>query len=103
MPELVRFATCKAAPAVTQHEPFRPGRARAGRIPDFNYTFKDVLTPIEFYVRGGDDRQGPYFDVVDSPTVGQMILHCEYPDYMHSPARHPGGGRRSCPAAAGDD
>ncbi|HEY1785934.1 MAG TPA: hypothetical protein VGG30_10310, partial [Pirellulales bacterium] len=63
----------------------RSGQAVPGRdeFQNYNYTFKDVLTPVEFYLRGGDDRLGPfYLDVVDSPTVGQMILHCRYPDYM---------------------
>ncbi len=68
----------------------RSGQAVPGRddFQNYNYTFKDVLTPVEFYVRGGDDRQGPYYlDVVDSPTVGQMILHCEYPAYMNRAPR----------------
>ena len=68
----------------------RSGQAVPGRdeFQNFNYTFKDVLTPVEFYLRGGDDRLGPYFlDVVDSPTVGQMILHCEYPAYMNRTPR----------------
>jgi hypothetical protein len=47
-----------------------------------------VLTPIEFYVYGGDDRRGPYrLEVVDSPTITQMSLHCEYPAYTHRAPR----------------
>ncbi len=50
----------------------------------YTHTFKAVLAPLDFYVRGGDDRQGPYhLDVVDSPTIGRMTLRCRYPDYMH--------------------
>ncbi len=68
----------------------RSGQAVPGKddFQNYNYTFKDVLTPVELYLRGGDDRQGPfYLDVVDSPTVGQMILHCEYPEYMRRDPR----------------
>ena len=79
----------------------RSGQAVPGQdeFQNYNYTFKDVLTPVEFYVRGGDDRQGPYFlDVVDSPTVGQMILHCEYPAYMQrSPRDIPVAGAMQLP------
>ncbi len=47
-----------------------------------------MLTPLEFYIRGGDDRLGPlHVDVVDSPTIGQMVLHCEYPEYMNRQPR----------------
>ncbi|HEX4144992.1 MAG TPA: hypothetical protein VHY91_15915 [Pirellulales bacterium] len=54
-----------------------------GAFQNYIHPFKAVLTPLEFYVRGGDDRLGPlYVDVVDSPTVGQMVLHCNYPAYM---------------------
>ena len=68
----------------------RSGNARAepGSLQNYTHTFKDVLTPLEFYVRGGDDRLGPlHLDVVDSPTVGQMMLHCEYPAYMNREPR----------------
>lgn len=57
-----------------------PGQAA---FQNYTYTFKGVLAPVEFTVRGGDDRQGPYhLDVVDSPTISEMTLHCEYPAYM---------------------
>jgi hypothetical protein len=52
------------------------------------YTFKSVLTDVEFYVLGGDDRLGPYrLQVVDSPTINRMTLHCEYPAYMRRTPR----------------
>lgn len=52
------------------------------------YTFKSVLTDVEFYVLGGDDRLGPYrLQVVDSPTINRVTLHCEYPAYMRRTPR----------------
>ncbi|HEY1785111.1 MAG TPA: hypothetical protein VGG30_06150, partial [Pirellulales bacterium] len=68
----------------------RSGNApvEAGAYQNYIHAFKSVLTPLEFYVRGGDDRLGPLFvDVVDSPTVGQMVLHCVYPAYMNREPR----------------
>ncbi len=50
----------------------------------YSHTFRSVLSPLEFYVFGGDDREGPYYlDVVESPTISRMTLHCEYPAYMN--------------------
>ena len=55
-----------------------------GSLQNYTHTFRAVLAPLEFYIRGGDDRLGPlHVDVVDSPTIGQMVLHCEYPEYMN--------------------
>ncbi len=68
----------------------REGIVVAGQAPFQNYshTFKSVLSPLEFQVRGGDDRVGPYYlDVVESPTISRMTLHCEYPAYMHRDPR----------------
>ncbi|HEX3726436.1 MAG TPA: hypothetical protein VHV08_09345, partial [Pirellulales bacterium] len=59
-----------------------------GSFQEYSHTFKAVLAPLDFYVLGGDDRQGPYhLDVVDSPTISHMKLHCDYPPYMHRDAR----------------
>ncbi len=59
-----------------------------GQVQPYAYSFKSVLAPLEFHVSGGDDREGPYFlDVVDSPTISNMTLHCEYPSYMHRSTR----------------
>lgn len=59
-----------------------------GAFQPYTYTFKSVLAPLEFYVVGGDDRQGPYvLDVVDSPTISRMTLHCQYPPYMRRDSR----------------
>ena len=67
---------------------------------NYSHTFKSVLAPLEFYVRGGDDRHGPFhLDVVDSPTISRMTLHCEYPPYMHRDAARHSGGRPDAVAA----
>jgi hypothetical protein len=59
-----------------------------GSFQNYAHTFKGVLAPLEFYVFGGDDRKGPlYLDVVDSPTISRMTLHCEYPSYMRREPR----------------
>jgi tetrahydromethanopterin S-methyltransferase subunit B len=68
----------------------REGLVSPGEAPFQNYahTFKSVLSPLEFYILGGDDRQGPFhLDVVDSPTISRMKLRCEYPAYMHREGR----------------
>ncbi len=62
-----------------------PGQAE---FQPYAHTFKSVLAPLEFYVFGGDDREGPfYLDVVEAPTISRMTLYCEYPDYMHREPR----------------
>jgi hypothetical protein len=62
-----------------------PGEAQ---FQPYNYAFKSVLAPLEFYVVGGDDREGPYYlDVVDSPTISGMTLRCEFPAYTARAAR----------------
>ncbi len=70
-----------------------------GSYQNYSHTFKAVLAPLKFYIRGGDDRIGPlYVDVVDSPTVGQMVLHCDYPRYMkREPRDLPVAGAMSLP------
>jgi hypothetical protein len=68
----------------------REGQAVPGRddYQQYRFTFKREMAARELYVVGGDDREGPYFlDVVDSPTINQMTLHCEYPPYMHRAPR----------------
>jgi len=68
----------------------------------YTHLFKGVLTEIEFYVLGGDDRQGPLkIEVVDSPTASQMLLRCEFPPYMHrSPRDIPVTGLMQLPRGA---
>ena len=63
----------------------REGNAVAGRdaFQEYSHVFRGVLAPIEFDLSGGDARlQGLRIEVVDSPTIDRLILHCEYPNYM---------------------
>jgi len=68
----------------------REGQAIPGRdeFQQYRFTFKREMAARVLYVVGGDDREGPYYlDVVDSPTINQMTLRCEYPEYMHRTPR----------------
>jgi len=48
----------------------------------FAHTFGGVLTSRSFDVVGGDARvRGLRIEVVDSPTISQIELYCEYPAY----------------------
>jgi hypothetical protein len=61
----------------------REGNAVPGRdrYQHFEYTFQNVLAPLEFEVRGGDARLHRLrVRVVDSPTIATR-LYCEYPAY----------------------
>lgn len=62
----------------------RDGTAERGRddFQYYSYTFRGVLAPVEFDVVGGDDRlAGLRIDVVDSPTIVELVVHCRYPEY----------------------
>jgi hypothetical protein len=90
IPEIVevRYATIDGGRG--RQNMSREGVAVPGRAPfqEYSHTFKSVLTSLSFHVVGGDDRRGPYYlDVVDSPTISRMTLHCEYPAYMRRAAR----------------
>lgn len=60
---------------------------------DYRFTFPSVLSNTAFEIVGGDARlRGLRIRVVDSPSIS-MMLHCEYPEYMHrAPAEIPGAG-----------
>ncbi len=90
IPDLVEVRYSTAEGARGRENMSREGLVQPGEatFQPYTYTFKSVLAPLEFYVVGGDDRQGPYYlDVVDSPTISRMTLHCEYPAYMQRPPR----------------
>lgn len=54
----------------------------------YSHTFRAVLAPIEFEIRGGDaSLKGLRLLVVESPTVEELVLECEYPSYMKRPTR----------------
>ncbi|MBN2473018.1 MAG: hypothetical protein JXB62_00320 [Pirellulales bacterium] len=68
----------------------RMGAARPGIDPfqEYSYTFQGILAPIRFDVVGGDDRVSDLrIEVVESPVVVEMALHCEFPKYMDRPPR----------------
>lgn len=45
--------------------------------------FQGVLTDLNFSVRGGDYRLGPFsLNVVDEPSVTETVVACQFPDYM---------------------
>jgi hypothetical protein len=53
------------------------------RYQEYSYTFQGVLTSIRFDVVGGDDRVSDLrIEVVDSPTISEMSLSCQFPPYM---------------------
>jgi hypothetical protein len=90
VPEIVEIRYTTSDGARGRENMSREGVAQPGRdkVQPYSHTFKGILSPIEFYVVGGDDRRGPlYLDVVDSPTINEMVLHCEYPAYMRRSPR----------------
>ncbi len=90
IPEIVEVRYTTSEGARGRENMSREGVVSPGEAPfqSYAHAFKSVLSPLEFYVLGGDDRQGPYYlDVVDSPTISRMTLHCEYPPYMHRDSR----------------
>lgn len=90
VPEIVEVRYSTAEGVRGRDNMSREGVVRPGEGPfqPYTYTFKSVLAPLEFYVAGGDDREGPFWlDVVDSPTISKMSLRCEYPPYMRRETR----------------
>jgi hypothetical protein len=90
IPEVVEVRYTTTDGARGRENMSREGLILPGQAPYQNYahTFKSVLAPLTFYVAGGDDRRGPYYlDVVESPTISRMVLHCEYPPYMRRSPR----------------
>ncbi len=68
----------------------REGNAVAGRDPyqDFKYTFQSVPSDRTFDVLGGDYRiRDLHIRVVESPTLVETSLYCEYPKYMNRTPR----------------
>jgi len=102
IPEIVevRFSTIEGAHGrenMSREGVVRPGEAE---FQPYAYSFQSVLAPLEFYVTGGDDREGPfYLDVVDSPTISGMTLRCQFPAYTGRAARDlPVAGLMQIPA-----
>ena len=54
----------------------------------FTHTYHAVQEPFDLYIEGGDDDLGPIqVQVVKSPVVDSMTLHCTYPEYMERDPR----------------
>jgi len=90
VPEIVEVRYSTAEGASGRENMRREGIVPQGRgqFQPYAHEFKSVLAPLEFYVSGGDDREGPfYLDVVDSPTISGMTLRCEYPHYTGRASR----------------
>ncbi len=55
---------------------------------EYSHTFTGVLTPIRFDVVGGDVAvRDLRIEVVDAPTIVEMLLDCRLPNYMDRPLR----------------
>lgn len=67
----------------------RLGSATAGEpFQRYSHTFRGILAPITFELLGGDDRVDDLrIEVVDSPTLIDMRLKCDYPAYTGRPSR----------------
>jgi len=62
----------------------REGVARPGRdaFQEYSCMFQSVLAPMELDLVGGDARiRGLRLDVVENPTVEELLIECRYPDY----------------------
>ena len=62
----------------------REGQATPGVDAHQRYThsFKAVFSSFDFYVVGGDARLGPlHVEAVESPSLGDVTLRCNYPKY----------------------
>lgn len=54
----------------------------------YSHTFQGVLAPITFEVKGNDHLvKGYRIQVVDNPTVDNVTLEYQYPEYMDRPTR----------------
>lgn len=82
----------------------REGEATPGRdrFQKYSYTFREILSPTEFELVGGDARLGGLrIEVVESPKIESLELVCEYPAYMdRSPRRVPVIGSMRIPRGA---
>ena len=70
------------------------------RFQHYTHTFRGVLAPIHFDLYGGDDAvRDLHIEVVDSPTITEMVLDCRFPPYMgRNPRTLPVSGAMQIPA-----
>jgi len=81
---------CREGGPRTRQPMFREGIANPlrDRFQEFSHTFHNVLAPIRFDVLGGDAAVPDLrVEVVENPTIVEMVLDCEYPKYTARPAR----------------
>jgi len=80
----------------------RVGNARPERdeYQEYSYTFRGLLAPVTFDLVGGDAAvRGLKIDVVENPTIVEMVLDCEFPKYMdRAPRSLPVTGLMQIPA-----
>ncbi len=58
------------------------------RFQQYTHSFRGVLVPMQLDVFGGDDAvRDLRIEVVDNPTLTQVVLDCRYPGYMDRPQR----------------
>jgi hypothetical protein len=104
VPQVVEVRYSSGGGPRTRATMTRVGVARPGQDPfqEYAYTFRSLLAPVEFDVRGGDDVvRGLRIEVVDSPAVVQMELECVYPKYLGRPTqRLPVTGAMQIPAGS---
>lgn len=69
------------------------------RFQHYTHTFRGVLAPIHFDLYGGDDAvRDLRIEVVDNPTITEMVLDCRYPAYMgRNPRTMPVSGAMQIP------
>ena len=72
-----------------EHEPRGRGRARRGAVSELRAHVQErAWRRWSFTCAAATIARGPIIlDVVDSPTISRMTLHCEYPAYMHREPR----------------
>ena len=52
------------------------------------HTLEEVEKPVEFYLRGGDDRTRRFtIDVIEKPRITRTVAYYEYPSYAGIPNR----------------
>jgi hypothetical protein len=104
IPQMVEVRYWTGAGPRTRSVMTRVGAARPGQDPfqEYLYTFRSLLAPVDFELRGGDDVvRGLRIEVVDSPAVVEMELECVYPKYLgRPPQRLPVTGAMQLPAGS---
>jgi len=84
----VRYRTEGGAPLRAAMSREGTGDPARSWFQEYSHTFRGVLTPIRFDLVGGDATvRDLRIEVVDSPTLVEMVLECRFADYMDRPTR----------------